>query len=175
MELLKNCPNLEEVILPNVLDVGSYNFENCPKLKRIILPKYWIGSYNHDNDCPPLFDNIDLSKLDIDILLLGIYDYPNSALMRLPHIKILILPNLRYMGYSAVLKADYVIIPNTVVSKLTSDIEGIMYVDDDYIDDYRVGNDGWTWNYKYEAGELLPISQLPQEIREELELCQIQI
>ena len=76
---------------------------------------------------------------------------------------------MRHLGYSTGFTAENIIIPNTLVSNAaTGHLFGKLYVNDNLIDEYEEKE--WDSNTI-----ILPISQLPQEIREELELCQIQI
>lgn len=195
----KDCVNLEHVYLPNCTKLGNKCFQNCTSLKTLLLPNVTeIANSGHYLDGLSNLEVIDLSSYDsnnhftddygeyyrISIIFeqskfpkLRILSYGPDGLsdgngfLGWNELEILILPNLKHLGHSAGFTAENIIIPNTLVSNAGSGyLTGKLYVNDNLIDEYEN-----KWHYKYEAGEILPISQLPQEIREELELCQIQI
>ena len=200
----KDCVNLEHVYLPNCTKLGKDCFQNCTSLKTLLLPNvtqiaesddpsnYFyklsglnnldildLSSYDSDYYANPssfgntiIFEQSKFPKLrilsyGIDALLSGGGDFGWKDL------EILVLPNLTGLGHSAGFIAENIIIPNRLVSNAGSGyLTGKLYVNDDILSEYQNHE---NWHYKYDRGEILPISQLPQEIREELELCQIQI
>ena len=198
----KDCVNLEYVYLPNCTKLGKECFQNCTTLKTLLLPNVTQIAASDDpiNSLYKLsalnnLDILDLSSYDSDtydsqygsysgrsiifeqsrfpklrILSYGIDALPNSGgYFDWDDLEILVLPNLRHLGYSTGFTAENIIIPNTLVSNAaTGHLFGKLYVNDNLIDEYEEKE--WDSNTI-----ILPISQLPQEIREELELCQIQI
>lgn len=200
----KDCVNLEYVYLPNCTKLGKECFQNCTSLKTLLLPNVTqIDTPSLDNPLYKLsglnnLDILDLSSYDSDdhsnsgnylgstiifehskfpklrILSYGINRlYDGGGAFGWNELEILVLPDLRHLGHSAGFTAENIIIPNTLVSNAGSGyLAGKLYVNDDILSEYQNHE---KWHYKYDRGEILPISQLPQEIREELELCQIQI
>ena len=197
----KDCVNLEYVYLPNCTKLGKDCFQNCTSLKTLLLPNVTeIANSSHYLDGLSNLEVIDLSSYDsnnyfiddfggyyrISIIFeqskfpkLRILSYGPDGLsdgggyLGWNELEILILPNLKDLGHSSGFTAENIIIPNTLVSNPGSArLNGTIYVNDDILSEYQ--NHQW-WHYSYDRGEILPISQLPQEIREELELCRIQI
>lgn len=200
--IFKDCVNLEHVYLPNCTKLGKDCFQNCTSLKTLLLPNV-TQIAESDNPINSFYKLSGLNNLDI--LDLSSYDsntydsqhgfYSGSSIIveqSFPKLRILsygidglangggafvwealeilVLPNLRSLGYGAGFTAENIIIPNTLVyGESSAHLRGKVYVNDNLIDEYENewGNDTNTI--------ILPISQLPQEIREELELCQIQI
>ena len=197
----KDCVNLEHVYLPNCTKLGKDCFQNCTSLKTLLLPNVTeIANSSHYLDGLSNLEVIDLSSYDsnnyfiddfggyyrISIIFeqskfpkLRILSYGIDALLSgggdfgWKDLEILVLPNLTGLGHSAGFIAENIIIPNRLVSNAGSGyLTGKLYVNDDILSEYQNHE---NWHFKYDRGEILPISQLPQEIREELELCQIQI
>ena len=196
----KDCVNLEHVYLPNCTKSGKDCFQNCTSLKTLLLPNVTeIANSGHYLDGLSNLEVIDLSSYDSNTFnrQFGYYNgisiiFNQSKISKLRilsygidglsdgggafgwnDLEILVLPNLRHLGHSAGFTAENIIIPNTLVSNSGSGhLNGTIYVNDDILSEYQNHN---NWHYLYDRGEILPISQLPQEIREELELCQIQI
>ena len=199
----KDCVNLEHVYLPNCTKLGKDCFQNCTSLKTLLLPNvthiaepiFYINSFYKLSDLNNL-DILDLSSYDSNTYNSQHGFYSGSSISfeqsRFPKLRILsygidgldddggafgwndleilVLPNLVKLGHSTEFTAENIIIPNTLVyNEATAHLNGKVYVNDNLIDEYenKWGNSTNTI--------ILPISQLPQEIREELELCQIQI
>ena len=198
--IFKDCVNLEYVYLPNCTKLGKDCFQNCTSLKTLLLPNVTQIAESDDpiNSLYKLsglnnLDILDLSSYDrsasyigshiifeqsrfpkLRILSYGIYDLPSGGgAFGWNDLEILVLPNLVHLGHSTEFTAENIIIPNTLVSNAGSAyLNGKVYVNDDILSEYQNHE---QWHYMYDRGEILPISQLPQEIIEELELCQIQI
>lgn len=197
----KDCVNLEHVYLPNCTKLGKDCFQNCTSLKTLLLPNVTeIANSGHYLDGLSNLEVIDLSSYDSNnyftdayggyYLISIIFEQSKFPKLRIlsygpdglsdgggafgwNELEILILPNLKHLGHSAGFTAENIIIPNTLVSNAGSaHLSGKVYVNDDILSEYQNYE---QWHYLYDRGEILPISQLPQEIREELELCQIQI
>ena len=200
----KDCVNLEYVYLPNCTKLGNECFQNCTSLKTLLLPNVTeIANSSHYLDGLSNLEVIDLSSYDSDNYIedayYGWYYYRIGIIFeqsKFPKLRILsygidglgdggeyfgwndleilILPNLKHLGIASSCRANNIILPSSqvVFNSGGGYLSGTMYVNDDILSDYQ--NDE-RWNHKYDRGEILPISQLPQEIREELELCQIQI
>ena len=198
----KDCVNLEHVYLPNCTKLGKDCFRNCTSLKTLLLPNVTqIDAPDYIYSVYNLYglnnlDILDLSSYDsntykngqsgssiyispqkfpkLRILSYGIDGLANGgAYLGWDGLEILVLPNLRHLGHSTECRAENIIIPNTLVYReVSASINGKVYVNDDILSEYQNHE---RWHYKYDIGEILPISQLPQEIREELELCQIRI
>ena len=203
--IFKDCVNLEYVYLPNCTKLGKDCFQNCTSLKTLLLPNVTQIDRPSDDPSNYFYklsglnnlDILDLSSYDSNTLTSGSYvgshiifeqsRFPKLRILSygidyLPNgggafgwndLEILVLPNLVHLGHSTGFTAENIIIPNTLVSNPGSGyLTGKLYVNDDILSEYQNHE---NWHYKYDRGEILPISQLPQEIREELELCQIQI
>lgn len=197
----KDCVNLEHVYLPNCTKLGNECFQNCTSLKTLLLPNVTeIANSSHYLDDLSNLEVLDLSSYDsntfndqfnsydgksiifeqskfpkLRILSYGIDGLPNGAgYIGWNELEILILPNLKHLGASSRCEANNIILPSSQVVSSTGggSFTGTVYVNDDILSEYQNHE---NWHYKYDRGEILPISQLPQEIREELELCQIQI
>ena len=198
----KDCVNLEYVYLPNCTKLGKECFQNCTSLKTLLLPNvteidnefnYFstcislkrinLYNYNSNNYVSNYYDTsvifgraTDNDNRFLKSLIFGTEGNGDGGSLITPNVEIMYLPNFCWTGawggeYGV--EAKYLILRSNKV--LTCSAGGsvnfeIMYVNDDLINDYA--NKYSTW---YNNGKILPITQLPQEIREELELCQIQI
>lgn len=201
----KNCVNLEYVYLPNCTKLGEECFQNCTSLKTLLLPSVTEITNSFDGLCGlSNLEVLDLSSYDSNTLDNNSqYNYYSGQLQSFNRLKtsskklrilsygidrvcdgggnfdwndleILVLPNLRRLEDSSGFTAENIIIPNTSVSNEGSaHLNGNLYVNDSLIDEYNL-TDGRHWGNHINT-IILPISQLPQEMREELELCQIQI
>ena len=198
--IFKDCVNLEHVYLPNCTKLGNECFQNCTSLKTLLLPNVTeIANLSHYLDGLSNLEVIDLSSYDSntfdrqygcygDSISVNQSKFPKLRILSYGkdglsdgggnigwyELEILILPNLRHLGASSACRANNIILPSSqVVSSYGGgSLSGTIYVNDDILSEYQNHE---KWHYWYDRGEILPISQLPQEIREELELCQIQI
>lgn len=201
----KNCVNLEYVYLPNCTKLGEECFQNCTSLKTLLLPSVTeitnsfdglcdlsnlevldLSSYDSntlDNDSQynyysgqvQSFDRLKTSSKKLRIISYGIDSLDTGGVnFGGNDLEIFVLPNLRYLGPGSGFTAENIIIPNTsVYNDGSAHLNGNLYVNDSLIDEYNL-TDGNHWGNHINT-IILPISQLPQEMREELELCQIQI
>ena len=201
----KNCVNLEYVYLPNCTKLGEECFQNCTSLKTLLLPSVTeitnsfnglcglsnlevldLSSYDSntlDNDSQynyysgqvQSFNRLKTSSKKLRIISYGIDSLSNDVdNFGWNDLETLVLPNLRSVGHSSGFTAENIIIPNTsVYNEGSAHLNGNLYVNDSLIDEYNL-TDGHHWGNQINT-IILPISQLPQEMREELELCQIQI
>lgn len=184
-DCFQNCTSLKTLLLPNVTQIDTasddpinflYKLSGLNNLEVIDLSSYDSNRFNRQFDC---YDGISIifeqSKFPkLRILSYGINGLPNGGrAFGWNDLEILVLPNLVHLGHSAGFTAENIIIPNRLVSNAGSGyLTGKLYVNDDILSEYQNHE---NWHFKYDRGQILPISQLPQEIREELELCQIQI
>ena len=184
-DCFQNCTSLKTLLLPNVIQIAESDDNPINRLYKLSglnnLDILDLSSYDSDDGSDPgnylgstiIFEHSKFPKLRI--LSYGIDGLTSGGgAFGWNDLEILVLPNLRYLGHSAGFTAENIIIPNTLVSNAGSaHLNGKLYVNDELIDEYRL-TDGHRWG-QYVNTIILPISQLPQEIREELELCQIQI
>ena len=183
-DCFQNCTSLKTLLLHKVIEIANSSHyldglsnDGLSNLEVIDLSSYDSNTFNSQFDCyngkSIFFDQSKFSKLRV--LSYGIDGLPNGGgYVGWNELEILILQNLKHLGASSACIANNIILPSSqVVSSYGGgNIRGTIYVNDDILSEYQNHE---TWHYKYDRGEILPISQLPQEIREELELCQIQI
>ena len=167
----KDCVNLEHVYLPNCIqidDTPGNKLSGLNNLDILDLSRYDSITYTGGGSSI-IFGQSKFPKLRI--LSYGIDDLDSmNGSYGWDGLEILVLPNLRSLGHGAGFAAENIIIPNTLVyGASTAHLNGKVYVNDNLIDEYEN-----EWGDRTNT-IILPISQLPQEIREELELCQIQI
>ena len=169
----KDCVNLEHVYLPNCTKLGNECFQNCTSLKTLLLPNYAEGINLY----------LGLSH-NIELFVAGFTFFTNSILCDFKNngtLNFLCLPKLECFDYESFenFKIESVIVPGDNIPSvagppnpdplgtINSSLRKI-YAKDELVNEYPPSR------YGYYIG-IDPISQLPQEIREELELCQIQI
>lgn len=185
-DCFQNCTSLKTLLLPSVTEItNSFNcLDGLSNLEVLDLSSYNNNTFDSEYMC---YYDIDLSRYleynsenlllpKLKILSYGIDGLGNGGgYLGWNELEILILPNLKHLGASSGCIANNIILPSSqVVSSYGGgNIEGTIYVNDDILSEYQ-NHEQW-WHYKYDRGKILPISQLPQEMREELELCQIQI
>ena len=173
--------SIEELYLLDTKNISNLPMERFTSLKKLMLPNLSQASWGDVISLDPC-----IAALPIEIMLLkgsinngGMFDcdYPTFN-----SLETLILTNCSSIGYSGLQKdyfpnlnnlvllnkEDYVIWLSTTGLSQHNNIN--IYVPDSMIDTY-VEHD----EYFRLEDHLKPLSQLPQEIREELELCQIQI
>ena len=188
-ECFQNCTSLKTLLLPSVTEITNSFDGLCglSNLEVLDLSSYdsnisdhsqsdgQYGYMQYSEDQQSSFNRLKTSSEKLRIISYGIDELANGVgNFGWNDLEILVLPNLRRLGHSSGFTAENIIIPNTsVYNEGSAHLNGNLYVNDSLIDEYNL-TDGNHWGNHINT-IILPISQLPQEMREELELCQIQI
>lgn len=178
-DFFNDFDNLEEIYLLKAYNVGDFTklafLVNCPKLKKLMLPKYSIGSIVLDTR---------IAALPIEIMLLpgnipngGMFlsDYPTFS-----SLKTLVLKNCSSIGHSGLDSRDFPNLNNLILLNKEScvhrdgnrDISFLNVYNNIYVPDTMV--DIYISNGLAES-RVKTLNQLPNNLKKELELCQIQI
>lgn len=185
------CRSLKTLLLPKVTEITSYSlpFQAWIETNLEVLDLSSCDNNLFDSDDNLYYQGNGLHLSSSFLSKLKILSYGINGLadgygdLGWNQLDILILPNFTFLGMDNSCKANNIILPSEhiIEIKRTSStsgpyyrgyIEGTMYVNDNLLNTYQNHE---SWCDKYNDGEILPISQLPQEIREELELCGIEI
>lgn len=164
--------SIEELYLLNATSISNLPMERFTSLKKLMLPNF--TNFNPEYDNYIILDNA-IANLPIEIMLLkgsirdgGMFSgYPifNS-------LETLILPDCEYIGFSGIRSSEFPNL-NSVILLNSTTFENRPALYEQTNCNYNIYVlDNLVSKYSY---TVYPISQLPQEIREELELCQIQI
>ena len=161
--------SIEELYLLNATSISNLPMERFTSLKKLMLPNLnpSYGNYIY-------LDNA-IANLPIEIMLLkgsiengGMFSgYPifNS-------LETLILPDCEYIGFSAIRSSEFPNLNSVILLNSTTFVNCPALYEQENCNYNIYVLDNLVSKYSY---TVYPISQLPQEIREELELCQIQI
>lgn len=161
--------SIEELYLLNATTISNLPMERFTSLKKLMLP-----NFNPKYDNYIYLDNA-IANLPIEIMLLkgsindgGMFsDYPifNS-------LETLILPDCEYIGFSAIRSSEFPNL-NSVILLNSTTFENCPALYEPTNCNYNIYVlDNLVSKYSY---TVYPISQLPDNLKEELELCQIQI
>lgn len=175
-----NCDleSIEELYLLDATSISGLPMERFTSLKKLMLPKL-VNEYIHLDVC--------ITNLPIEIMLLS-GDIGNSGVFGYQifnSLETLILTNCKKIGYSGLMqrylpnlnnlvllnKEDYVMHAEAGTStSYLSRYNNNIYVPDSMIDTYVEHDESSSLE-----GHLKPLSELPYNLKKELELCQIQI